>query len=58
MKKPTNPRAAKDFACQECGHRMTLAQAERASHNVQGCPKCGGADIDLCVADPATVVAL
>jgi predicted nucleic acid-binding Zn ribbon protein len=45
--KTTKPRATKDYACQECGHRMTLAQAERAARNVQGCPKCGGADIDL-----------
>ena len=37
----------KEWACNECGHRMTLAQATRASRNTQGCPKCGGADIDL-----------
>lgn len=49
MASKTKPKAARDWQCQECGHRMTLAQAERASRNVQGCPKCGGADIDLAV---------
>ncbi len=39
--------APKDWQCQECGKLMTLKQAERAFSNVQGCPKCGGADIDL-----------
>lgn len=34
------------FACQECGRKFkTAAAAERASYN--GCPKCGGTDIDL-----------
>jgi hypothetical protein len=36
------------FACQECGYKFrTLAAAERASFGPDGCPKCGGADIDL-----------
>lgn len=35
----------KDWLCLECGRRMTLAAAERASS--EGCPKCGGVDIDL-----------
>jgi predicted nucleic acid-binding Zn-ribbon protein len=34
------------FQCQECGKKFkTTAAAERASSN--GCPKCGGCDIDL-----------
>lgn len=32
--------------CQECGKRfLTVKAAEKASFN--GCPKCGGVDIDL-----------
>lgn len=37
--------APRDFACQECGKTFSLKGAERASSN--GCPKCGGSDIDL-----------
>lgn len=34
------------FLCQECGRRFyTTAAAERAANN--GCPDCGGKDIDL-----------
>lgn len=34
------------FACMECGKKFkTIAAAERASTN--GCPKCGGVDVDL-----------
>jgi predicted nucleic acid-binding Zn-ribbon protein len=34
------------WQCQECGRRFrSVAAAERASMN--GCPKCGGVDIDL-----------
>ena len=34
------------FKCQECGKRFkTVRAAERAS--LDGCPKCGGCDIDL-----------
>lgn len=34
------------FECQECGRKFkTVAAAERATNN--GCPKCGGTDIDL-----------
>lgn len=34
------------FQCQECGRKFrTVAAAERASNN--GCPGCGGCDIDL-----------
>lgn len=40
------------FACQECGKKFkTVVGAERASRN--GCPKCGGCDIDLDVLTPA-----
>lgn len=39
MKKP------KDWCCNECGRRMTLAAAERAAS--VGCPGCGGSDVDL-----------
>lgn len=36
------------FYCQECGHGFrTVKAAERASFGERGCPKCGGADIDL-----------
>jgi predicted nucleic acid-binding Zn-ribbon protein len=39
------------FQCQECGKKFkTTAAAERASNN--GCPKCGGCDIDLAAATP------
>ena len=40
-------RVVKDWQCQECGKLLTLKQAERALSNAQGCPNCGGADIDL-----------
>lgn len=34
------------FACMECGKKFkTIKAAERASS--EGCPKCGGVDIDL-----------
>ena len=34
------------WACQECGKKFrSVAAAERASRN--GCPKCGGCDIDI-----------
>ena len=36
------------FACQECGHKFYSAKAaERAMHGDDGCPRCGGTDIDL-----------
>lgn len=38
------------FACQECGHKFkTIAAAEKAAFGPNGCPKCGGADIDEAV---------
>jgi predicted RNA-binding Zn-ribbon protein involved in translation (DUF1610 family) len=37
----------KDWQCMECGTRMTLKQAEQSSYDAEGCPNCGGADIDL-----------
>lgn len=39
-------KAVKDWKCNECGHKMTFEQAEKADRSVQGCPKCGGADFD------------
>lgn len=34
------------FKCQECGKKFkTTAAAEKASND--GCPKCGGVDIDV-----------
>jgi len=40
-------RGGSGFACQECGYAFrTVAAAERASFG-DGCPRCGGADIDL-----------
>lgn len=48
----TANKASSGFACMECGHRFkTLRAAEKAAHGAAGCPKCGGADIDL--TDPA-----
>jgi len=36
------------FACMECGHKFkTVKAAEKASFGPNGCPKCGGSDIDL-----------
>lgn len=36
------------FACVECGHKFrTVKAAERAAFGDEGCPKCGGSDIDL-----------
>lgn len=41
------------FACQECGKKFrTTAAAEKASFD--GCPKCGGCDIDLDVTPAKT----
>lgn len=35
------------FYCQDCGHGFrSLQTAERASFGPEGCPECGGADID------------
>jgi ssDNA-binding Zn-finger/Zn-ribbon topoisomerase 1 len=39
--------APKDWQCQECGKRLMLKAAEKALSGSDGCPKCGGADIDL-----------
>lgn len=33
--------------CQECGHHFrTIGAAEKAAFGANGCPKCGGSDID------------
>lgn len=35
------------FYCQECGHHFrTVKAAEKAAFGDDGCPKCGGSDID------------
>jgi hypothetical protein len=47
--KPKKVKAPRDWQCQECGRRMTLKQAERAMSGINGCPNCGGVDIDLVV---------
>ena len=39
--------APKNWKCQECGKRMTAKQAEKAMFGADGCPKCGGADVDI-----------
>jgi PHP family Zn ribbon phosphoesterase len=38
-------KVAKDWACQECGRRMSLKAAQRAMS--VGCAGCGGSDVDL-----------
>jgi len=41
-------KATSGFACQECGHKFrTVKAAEKAAFGDDGCPKCGGSDIDL-----------
>jgi len=42
-------RALRDWQCLECGKRLTLKAAHRAMFGADGCPKCGGSDIDLYV---------
>lgn len=37
----------KDWVCLECGRRLTLRAAEKAASD--GCPGCGGVDIDIYV---------
>lgn len=37
------------WACQECGKRLSAKQAERVMLGPNGCPKCGGADVDIYV---------
>lgn len=38
------------FACQECGKKFYNAEsANRAVFGDNGCPKCGGSDIDVYV---------
>ena len=46
-KTETKRPAPKDWQCLECGRRMTLRAAERASS--EGCARCGGVDIDIVV---------
>ncbi len=36
------------FYCQECSHHFrTIKAAEKASFGADGCPTCGGSDIDM-----------
>lgn len=38
------------FQCQECGRKFySTTAAERASFGDNGCPGCGGSDIDIYV---------
>jgi len=38
------------FCCQECSKKFyTVKAAEAAVYGANGCPKCGGADIDIYV---------
>ena len=47
----------KDWKCQECGKRMTLKAAEKATMGDKGCAGCGGVDIDLYTESAAYVKA-
>ena len=39
-----------EYVCLECGKKFyTVKAAERAMNGDDGCPKCGGSDIDLYV---------
>ena len=45
MKEPKQPL----FQCLECGKKFySVGAAERASFGDNGCPGCGGSDIDAC----------
>jgi len=45
---PRQQKQTSGFACMECGHKFrTVKAAERAAFGENGCPKCGGSDIDL-----------
>jgi hypothetical protein len=41
------------FACMECGKKFRTANAAYKA-SINGCPKCGGVDIDLDVANDET----
>lgn len=46
------------FECMECGHKFkTIAGARKAAFGPHGCPKCGGADIDIASGPLAGAVA-
>lgn len=48
-----------NFACMECGHKFkTIKAAEKAAFGDKGCPKCGGADIDIATGPFAGAVAM
>ncbi len=46
-------RITKPFQCMECGKKLTLKQAEHAVYG-DGCPCCGGPDIDEATDSTAT----
>lgn len=43
----TTTKQPRDWRCQECGKQMTMQAAERAMCGPNGCPGCGGSDIQL-----------
>ncbi len=46
------------FVCMECGHKFrTVAAAQKAAFGAAGCPRCGGADIDMPAPEPKHVSA-
>src|SRR6266404_67524 len=50
MTTQTNDKKARKplFACMECGKKFySAAAAERAAFGDNGCPSCGGSDIDI-----------
>jgi hypothetical protein len=51
-------RKLKDFECMECGTRLTTEEAMRAVNGDDGCPGCGGVDIDIAVPGPMTELTL
>lgn len=45
------------FVCMECGHEFqTVSDAERAAFGDEGCPDCGGSDIDVAPVNPLMVL--
>ncbi len=39
--------SVRNWACQECGRKMTAEAAYRAAFGANGCPKCGSTGVDL-----------
>jgi len=44
--KPKRRRIVRDWQCNECKRLMTFEQAERAVYSLDGCPGCGGTDVE------------